>query len=113
MKIQNPQFIDQHVADLCASLQGAIVDILLDKLVKASQQTGIKEVVIGGGVSANSGLRSAITLTGQKRGWNTYLPKLKYTTDNAAMIGMTAYFKYKEGLFTDQSVSPLARYKTR
>lgn len=108
--VVNPNFIEENTSDLCASLQKTIVDILIDKLVKASKETGITEIVIGGGVSANSGLRNAILATGDKRGWNTYLPKLKYTTDNAAMIGITAYFKYLKGEFSSQEISPLARY---
>lgn len=107
---RNPEFIKERLSDLCASLQKCIIDILLDKLIKASQQTGIKQIVIGGGVSANSGLRNAIVETGQKLEWEYFLPKLKYTTDNAAMIGITAFFKYKKQEFTNQNVSPVARF---
>jgi len=103
-------FVEDNLPDLCASLQKTIVDILVGKLEKAAIQTGIKDIVIGGGVSANSGLRNAIVAAGQKNGWETYLPKLKYTTDNAAMIGITAYHKYLKNEFSDQSVSPLARF---
>jgi N6-L-threonylcarbamoyladenine synthase len=81
----------------------------MSKLVKASMQTGIKEVGISGGVSANSGLRDAFTREGLKRGWNTYIPPFSYTTDNAAMIGITGYYKYLRGEFTGQEVIPLAR----
>lgn len=108
---ENEHFIDENINDLCASLQRTIIDILLHKLSLAVKQTGINEVVIGGGVSANSGLRNAVESEGRQKGWKTYIPKLKYTTDNAAMIGMTAYFKYKSGIFTTQDISPLARYK--
>jgi len=106
----NPNFAQENISDLCATLQKSIVDILIEKLVKASIQTGIKEIVIGGGVSANSGLRNAIVETGTKQGWKTYLPKLKYTTDNAAMIGITAHYKHLNGDYSNQSVSPLARF---
>jgi len=106
----NPNFAQENISDLCATLQKSIVDILIEKLVKASIQTGIKEIVIGGGVSANSGLRNAIVETGTKQGWKTYLPKLKYTTDNAAMIGITAHYKHLKGDYSNQSVSPLARF---
>ena len=82
----------------------------MDKLAKVSAHTGIKDIVIGGGVSANSGLRNAIVDYGKSRGWNTFLPELRFTTDNAAMIAVTAYFKYRAGLFSSHQVSPLPRY---
>ena len=107
---EQQNFVEDKLSDLCASLQKTIVDILVGKLEKAAIKTGIKDIVIGGGVSANSGLRNAIVAAGQKNGWETYLPKLKYTTDNAAMIGITAYHKYLKNEFSDQSVSPLARF---
>ena len=107
---ENEHFIQENMPDLCASLQRTIVEILLDKIEKATRSTGIKEIVIGGGVSANSGLRKGIIQLGEKKGWKTYLPKLKYTTDNAAMIGITAYFKYLQNQFSNQSVSPVARF---
>jgi len=106
---EDPEFINKNLSDLCASLQNTIVEILMSKLVKASMQTGIKEVGISGGVSANSGLRDAFTREGLKRGWNTYIPPFSYTTDNAAMIGITGYYKYLRGEFTGQEVIPLAR----
>ncbi|HPH16283.1 MAG TPA: tRNA (adenosine(37)-N6)-threonylcarbamoyltransferase complex transferase subunit TsaD, partial [Bacteroidales bacterium] len=90
----NPQFIEHHIDDICATLQKTIVDILLDKLHKAVQQTGIKQIVIGGGVAANSGLRNAIADYGVQHTCATYIPELRYTTDNAAMIAVTAYHKY-------------------
>jgi N6-L-threonylcarbamoyladenine synthase len=105
----DPQFIAKNTSDLCASLQDTIINILVSKLVKASQQTGIKEVGIAGGVSANTGLRNLLILEGEKRGWNLFIPPLNYTTDNAAMIGIAGYYKYLRGEFTDQDVVPLAR----
>jgi len=107
---EDPEFIVKNKADLCASLQNTIVTILTGKLVKAAQQTGIKEVGIAGGVSANSGLRNAVLAEGKKRGWKVFIPPLSYTTDNAAMIGITGYYKYLKGEFTGQDVAPLARF---
>jgi N6-L-threonylcarbamoyladenine synthase len=107
---EDPEFIHSNKADLCASLQDTIISILIGKLVKASQQTGIKEVGIAGGVSANSGLRDALIREGGKRGWNLFIPPLGYTTDNAAMIGIAGYFKYLRSEFTGQDVVPLARF---
>jgi len=107
---EDPEFIVKNKADLCASLQNTIVTILTGKLVKAAQQTGIKEVGIAGGVSANSGLRNAVLAEGTKRGWKVFIPPLSYTTDNAAMIGITGYYKYLKGEFTSQDVAPLARF---
>ncbi len=105
-----PEFIEKNKADLCASLQNTIVTILLNKLVKASVQTGIREIGIAGGVSANSGLRNEVIKEGKKRGWNLYIPPFSYTTDNAAMIGISGYYKYLRGEFTGQDVIPLARF---
>ncbi|SFE07461.1 tRNA (adenosine(37)-N6)-threonylcarbamoyltransferase complex transferase subunit TsaD [Thermophagus xiamenensis] len=106
---EDPGFIDNHRADLCASLQKTIVDILMEKLVAAARKTGIKEIALAGGVSANSGLRQAF-LDGQKNyGWNIYIPKFAYTTDNAAMIAITGYFKYLRKQFVGQDVAPFAR----
>jgi N6-L-threonylcarbamoyladenine synthase len=106
---EDADFIENNKADLCASLQNAIVDILIEKLIKATKLTGIKQVAIAGGVSANSGLRNAITLEGKKRGWNLFIPEFKYTTDNAAMIAITGYYKYLRGEFASQDIAPLAR----
>lgn len=103
-------FIENNKADLCASLQHVIVDILIGKLVKASIQTGIKEIGIAGGVSANSGLRTGMKEEAEKRKWNLFIPEFKYTTDNAAMIGITGYYKYLRGEFSGQDVVPLARF---
>ncbi len=106
---QNPNFIEENKADLCASLQATIIDILLNKLIKAVKQTGIKEISIAGGVSANSGLRDAIATEGQKRGWRTYLPERMFTTDNAAMIAISGLYRYKAGLISSIEVAPSAR----
>ncbi len=106
---EDPDFISRNIPDLCASLQATIVDILIGKLVRASLQTGIREIGIAGGVSANSELREALTREGIKRGWNTYVPPLGYTTDNAAMIGITGYYKYLRGEYAGHDVTPMAR----
>jgi N6-L-threonylcarbamoyladenine synthase len=103
-------FIGNNKADLCASLQHVIVDILIGKLVKASIQTGIKEIGIAGGVSANSGLRTGMREEAEKRKWNLFIPEFRYTTDNAAMIGITGYYKYLRGEFSTHDVVPLARF---
>lgn len=107
---EDPGFIDKNLADLCASLQYTIVEILVKKTVTASRQTGIKSIGIAGGVSANAGLRNALVAESAKKGWDLYLPKFSYTTDNAAMIGIVGYYKYLVGEFTDQSVVPVARF---
>ncbi len=106
---EDPDFIEKHKADLCASLQHVIVSILIGKLTKASLQTGISEIGIAGGVSANSGLRNGMKDEAEKRNWNLFIPEFKYTTDNAAMIGITGYYKYLRGEFSGQDVTPLAR----
>ena len=106
---QNPRFIEENKADLCASLQRTITDILLSKLEKAVRQTDIKEVAIAGGVSANSGLRNAVKAAGEKYGWTTYLPELRYTTDNAAMIAVAGYFKLLSGATAPLDIVPRAR----
>lgn len=108
-KIQNENFVEENLPDICASIQSRIVSILLNKLKKASEETGIKEICIAGGVSANSGLRNAFEKTGKEEGWNTYIPKFEYCTDNAAMIAITAYYKYLDSEFEDFSVVPSAR----
>ena len=106
---KDPEFIERHKADLCASLQTTIVEILLDKLIRASKETGIRDIAIAGGVSANSGLRNGITETGARRGWRTFLPEFKFTTDNAAMIAMAGHYRYLNGEFASLDVSPVAR----
>lgn len=106
---EDPDFIEKNKADLCASLQHVIVSILIGKLTKASLQTGITEIGIAGGVSANSGLRNGMKAEAEKRNWNLFIPEFKYTTDNAAMIGITGYYKFLRGEFSGQDVTPLAR----
>ncbi len=106
---KNNHFIDHNLNDLCASIQKTIIEILLEKLIQASKQTRIKQIAIGGGVSANNGLRNRLIEEANMRKWNLFLPEFKYTTDNAAMIAITGYFKYKKNLFTDQRTTPLAR----
>ncbi len=106
---EDPDFIAKNQADLCASLQSRIIEILLDKLTKASKDLKIKDIAIAGGVSANSGLRNAIVAAGEKRGWRTFLPELRFTTDNAAMIGIAGYYKYLKGEFSDLDTVPVTR----
>jgi len=106
---KDPEFMEKNKEDICASFQKTLIDILLNKLVKAAKHTGIKEITIGGGVSANSGLRDRIEEEGRKRGWNTYLPEFKFTTDNAAMIAISGYFHYIEGERTPLDVAPVSR----
>ncbi len=108
-KKKDEKFVEKNLYDLCASVQLAIITILLKKLKKAVQQTGVKNVCIAGGVSANSGLRKAFKELGEKQGWETYIPKFEYCTDNAAMIAITGYYKYLAVEFVDLSVSPSAR----
>lgn len=107
----NPKFIAENLADICASVQHTIVEILMRKVQKAVKQTGIKQIAIGGGVSANSGIRTALLALGEKYGWQTYIPKFEYCTDNAAMIGIVGYYKYLENHFTDQQIAAKARLK--
>ncbi len=103
-------FIKNNLNDLCASIQHAIIHILLKKIEKASVQTGIKEICIAGGVSANSGLRKAIAELGKKNHWQVYIPQFEYCTDNAAMIAITAYYKYLSNEFVDFMVSARASW---
>lgn len=107
---EDKDFIEKNKEDLCASLQHTIVEILMKKLIKATQEYDIKEVAIAGGVSANSGLRNAILEMGKKRGWNTYIPEFKFTMDNAAMIAVVGYYKYNNNQFADMSAAPVARH---
>ena len=105
----DPDFVEKNKADLCASFQKDLIDILLKKLILAAKQTGIRQVAIAGGVSANSGLRSRIEAEGRGRGWTTFLPELRFTTDNAAMIAITGYYKYQAGQFAPLDIAPLSR----
>jgi len=106
---ENPDFIEQHKNDLCASLQKAIIDILMDKLVQAANDLNISTIALAGGVSANSGLRAEVQRIAELKKWKTFIPKFAYTTDNAAMIAVTGYFKYLRGEFCSQDVAPFAR----
>ena len=106
---RDPDFVEKHKADLCASLQSTIIEILLDKLIKASNSLGIKDIAIGGGVSANSGLRNAVAEAGRRRKWRTFIPELKFTTDNAAMIAISGYYRYNHGMLAGLDTAPAAR----
>ncbi len=106
---KNPNFIQENLPDICASIQHRIVSILLIKLKLAADSTGIKDICIAGGVSANSTLRNAFRELGETEGWNTFIPEFQYCTDNAAMIAITGYYKYLEGQFESLSVTPQAR----
>lgn len=106
---KDPDFVKNNMEDICASIQYTIINILMDKLKMAVKETGITQVAISGGVSANSGIRNTLKATEKKYGWKTYIPKFEYTTDNAAMIGIVGYHKYLEQQFNDQSVTSKAR----
>lgn len=106
---ENPAFMDENLPDLCASLQHTIVEILMEKVIKAARHTGIRDIALAGGVSANSGLRQAITIEASKRNWRTFIPKVTYTTDNAAMIAVTGYYKFLKGQYASQDATPYAR----
>lgn len=108
--IENSNFIEENKADLCASLQHTIVSILVDKVALAAKKYGVTDVAIAGGVSANSGLRDGISAIGSQKGWRVFMPQFRYTTDNAAMIAITGYYKYLAGEFSPQDVTPLARF---
>jgi len=106
---ENPNFINENKADICASIQHIIIEILMEKLKMSVAETGIKQIAIGGGVSANSGIRNTLRETEEKYGWKTFIPKFEYTTDNAAMIGIVGYKKYLENMFNDAAVVSKAR----
>jgi N6-L-threonylcarbamoyladenine synthase len=106
---ENPHFVAQHTSDLCASLQHTIIEILLTNLIKAAERTGITEIALAGGVSANAGLRRRLTEEGAQRHWQVYLPELRFTTDNAAMIAITGYYRLRAGLTSPLTVAPLTR----
>ena len=105
----NPNFVEENINDICASVEKRIVTILLNKLKRASQQYGIKDIALAGGVSANTGLRQGLTQLGEEMGWNTFIPQFQYCTDNAAMIAIAGYYKFLKGDFIGQDVAPLAR----
>ena len=108
---ENPQFIEENLNDICASIQYTIVQILMDKLKVAVKETGIKRIAIGGGVSANSGVRDALKEVETRHGWNTFIPAFEFTTDNAAMIAIVGHLKYLEKNYSDQTVMATARLK--
>ena len=103
------RFVEENLDDICASVQARIISILLNKLKKAAAETGISNLCLAGGVSANKGLRKAFTELGEKQGWKTFIPAFEYCTDNAAMIAITGYYKFQAKDFTELSVSPSAR----
>jgi N6-L-threonylcarbamoyladenine synthase len=105
----NPDFIQQNLNDICASLQFTLISMLMTKLELASQQTKVNSIAIAGGVSANSGLRKTLTELGAKRNWKVFIPKFEYCTDNAAMIAMAAHYKFMKKEFATLDVTPLAR----
>jgi N6-L-threonylcarbamoyladenine synthase len=106
----NNNFIEERMHDLCASVQDAIIESLMQKLLKAAKETGISDIAIVGGVSANSGLREAVNRMGVEKNWRVYIPEVQYATDNAAMIAITGYHKYLNGQFSSQYVTPVARF---
>ena len=106
---KDPEFLEKNKEDLCASFQKTLIDILMGKLIRAAKETRIKQITIGGGVSANSGLRERIVVEGKKCGWKTFLPEFKFTTDNAAMIAVAGWFRYKAGERTPLDVAPVSR----
>lgn len=108
---ENPDFIKKNLEDICASIQYTIINILMDKIKKAVKQTGIKTIAIGGGVSANSGIRNTLKEAEKKYGWKVFIPKFEYTTDNAAMIAIAGYYKYQNKDFADMSITAKARIK--
>ncbi len=108
---ESPEFIEQNLCDICASVQARIVSILMKKLLLAARTTGIKDIALAGGVAANSGLRMALDQEGKRQGWNTYIPRLEYCTDNAAMIGIAGYYKFQKGDFSTQEAAPVARWE--
>jgi N6-L-threonylcarbamoyladenine synthase len=108
-KLENPNFVEENLDDICASIQFTIIEILMDKLKLAVKETGIKQIAIGGGVSANSGIRKTLKETENKYGWKTFIPKFEYTTDNAAMIGIVGYQKFLTKNFETSSVVSKAR----
>lgn len=105
----DPEFMEKNKEDICASFQKTLIDILMDKLIKAVKDTGIRQITMGGGVSANSGLRTRMVEEGRRRGWTVFLPEFKFTTDNAAMIAIAGYFHYLNGERTSLDVAPVSR----
>ena len=110
-KRKDPDFVAHHLNDICASLQATIIEILFDKLIKASKKYGIHHIAIAGGVSANSGIRERLQTEAESRNWEVYIPKFEYCTDNAAMIAIAGKYLFEEKVFANQSVAPIARLK--
>ncbi|GGF18692.1 hypothetical protein GCM10011339_03320 [Echinicola rosea] len=108
---EDAEFIDKNLADICASVQFTLIKMLMQKLKRAAREHKVKEIAIAGGVSANSGLRSALTSLADELGWGVYVPKFEYCTDNAAMIAMAAHYKFLKGEFCGLDVSPVAKMK--
>lgn len=108
---EETDFIDKNLPHLCASLQRSIVQILVDKLIKAARLTGLSEIALAGGVAANSALRDAVLTAADQYKWKVYLPQLVYTTDNAAMIAITGYYKYLAGQFASHNIAPVSRFR--
>ena len=106
---ENPNFITENMADICASLQYTIIEVLMTKVKLAAKETGIRTIAVAGGVSANSGLRKALIHAAEKNGWEMHIPAFKFTTDNAAMIAITGYYKYLRGEFASQDAVPYSR----
>ena len=107
----NANFVSENIQDICASYQAHLITYLLKNLLAVSKETGIKQIAIAGGVSANSGLRKELELLGKKHQWQTHIPKFEYCTDNAAMIGIVGYYKFLDTSYADLSITPLARYE--
>lgn len=108
-KQKNPSFVEENLPDICASMQYNLVKMLLDRVEEASEQTGITQIAIAGGVSANSGLQSSLKALGEKKGWDIFIPAFEYCTDNAGMIAMAAHYKFLRQQFSTLDVTPLAR----
>lgn len=109
-KAEHADFVDENIKDLCASVQHTIITALMNKIHQAVHETGIKQIALAGGVSANKGLRKALTDAGMEQGWKTFIPPFEFCTDNAAMIAVAGYFKYLKGGFAQQSETPFARF---
>jgi N6-L-threonylcarbamoyladenine synthase len=107
--LEDPDFILKNLSDLAASLQYTIVEILMSKLRDAARELGIRQIALAGGVSANSGLRAAVRKEAEKRDWEVFIPPVKYTTDNAAMIAITGYYLFLKGEFASEDIAPQAR----
>jgi N6-L-threonylcarbamoyladenine synthase len=108
---ENPNFIEERKADLCAAILHTVVDILVERLIKAAKHYRISDIAIGGGVAANSLLRERVAEEGKRRGWRTFIPERRFTTDNAAMIAVAGYYRYLRGELSSLDAAPVARYE--